>query len=455
MKKIKDACRNAVKNNHLFRGWEIVCRKTRSLQRLYENRSNRLFCHQNRDVNDTHYSLIVYYMHNKENTGIASADLVLHEPLTDQIQKALASAGSNFNQSWPFPEPPQGKYRPVKLCDPLIKKKYETVADNLEKRAQNCLNLPGIHVNSAELYLNYHEIERLTHTGIYTKKEKSDIYFESAMESSAGLGENNQEIHERTAGVTAAGFNIETFFSGCADLVNSLGATSEPPNLQNASLVINHEALAEIISALLTRLTASAEYNKHPFFSKGNLISSCESAAGSDMLEITLDPYIDFMAESTPWTHDGQIAEKACVIKNNIVQARLSDVRYASYLGLSPSCITGNIIIPAGKTPELELLHDNVLEIIKFSSLLIDEKKLTWSSEIKLGRLYENGKIRLVKGGVVSGNIKDNFSDFIMSCETAVFNFPGDGYHPPLGYCGPKKVLFRRGVSVAGREKQP
>ncbi|QBG48932.1 hypothetical protein EGM51_16550 [Verrucomicrobia bacterium S94] len=90
-------------------------------------------------------------------------------------------------------------------------------------------------------------------------------------------------------------------------------------------------------------------------------------------------------------------------------------------------------------------------QIIKFSSLLIDAQKLTWSSEIKLGKhVAADGTVTLVKGGVVSGNLKDNFTDCRLSASIGTVNVPKSSYAPPLGYKGPDAMLITKGVSIAG-----
>ncbi len=94
---------------------------------------------------------------------------------------------------------------------------------------------------------------------------------------------------------------------------------------------------------------------------------------------------------------------------------------------------------------------DECLEIISFSSLLINPNTLTWSSEIKLGKLFKDGKFNcMIKGGVVSGDIKENLSNFKLSNIECKINEVGGGYHPNMGYVGPNYMLIKSGVKVVG-----
>ena len=57
----------------------------------------------------------------------------------------------------------------------------------------------------------------------------------------------------------------------------------------------------------------------------------------------------------------------------------------------------------------------------------------------------------MIKGGVVSGNIRENFSHFALSNESAVLNNIADAFSHALGYVGPSAMLIKAGVKIAGK----
>ena len=76
-------------------------------------------------------------------------------------------------------------------------------------------------------------------------------------------------------------------------------------------------------------------------------------------------------------------------------------------------------------------------------------------SEIKLGKhILADGTVTLVKGGVVSGNLKENFTGCRLSTTLGTVNVPQSSYDPPLGYKGPNAMLITEGVSIAGQTKE-
>ena len=183
-------------------------------------------------------------------------------------------------------------------------------------------------------------------------------------------------------------------------------------------------------------------------------IFSGEKNPESDVLNLTLDPFIPEMSLSCGFTKEGMVAIKKDVIKDDTVVTQIVDTRYGQYLDKKPEGISGNIVVPAGRVKSDDFLElaGSYIEIIKFSSLLVDDVKLTWSSEIKLAKKYDSdGKVTLIKGGVVSGKLAENFKDFYFSKETSIINSPGSVWSEPIGYVGPKMMLIKSGVSIVGK----
>ena len=56
----------------------------------------------------------------------------------------------------------------------------------------------------------------------------------------------------------------------------------------------------------------------------------------------------------------------------------------------------------------------------------------------------------MVKGGVLSGNIKSNLSFFNFDNSEIRINEMGGGFEPAKGYIGPNHMLIKSGVKVVG-----
>ena len=125
----------------------------------------------------------------------------------------------------------------------------------------------------------------------------------------------------------------------------------------------------------------------------------------------------------------------------------------ASYLKKEANGIIGNVVIGPGTKTKDELLSSEpqCLEVISFASLLLNPSTLTWSSEIKLGKLHKKGEApKIIKGGVVSGNLKENLKNFSFSKTLTKKNAVADIFETAKGNYGPDAMLIRSGVKIAG-----
>jgi predicted Zn-dependent protease len=219
--------------------------------------------------------------------------------------------------------------------------------------------------------------------------------------------------------------------------------------------MIDGESIADLMEELVNQLSANREYDKTPFMTEGDSVLKGEKAASSDALSLTLDPSVPVMAMTTPFTAEGMKPIKAQVISKDQVKTQLINNRIGQYLGKKPNYIDGNIIVEMGHSSKQDLLESlgskECLEVLTFSSLLINSNTLTWSSEIKLARLWRDGKVAaMIKGGVVSGDIKENLTNFRFSNEITKRNSTGGGFSPASGYIGPNHMLIQSGVKIAG-----
>lgn len=430
-------------------GWSLKATKSRSLQRLYSSPDGTvLSCHQSRKVNGDVYKLSVYTPSNTDDTvGTAMLDLVTYQPIKQQLAEAIELAGGSPNKAWKLAAPPAEKPLAVETCDPLIRDNPEASAQTIETEFTAALSsVKGCALNSAELFLNYYVSQNMNSEGLTYETELSELYLEAAMEK-AGQ-ENDKEVHEYTTSVTAADLNVTAFINECALQVATLGDSEEPSTADGATILIQKDALSQMLEATLKQLDCTNEYLKLPFLQSGDTFGG----GHGDGLTLSLDPTIPSMVLSSAYAADGLPAQGGMLIENNQVKNRVIGNRFGQYLDLQPNGLSGNLVVELGTLTQDELAGTEYTEIIKFSSLLIDAQKLTWSSEIKLGKHHAaDGTISLVKGGVVSGNLRENFTQCKLSATTGTVNVPQSSYDPPLGYKGPDAMLITQGVSIAGK----
>lgn len=431
--------------------WTLKATTSRSHQRLYASPDGAtLACHQSRRVNGEAFLLSVYTpAEEADQVGMAMLDLVPFKSIDQQLAEALELAAGSKNKSWNLAGPPETPPANVETCDSEIRDNPAAVIASIETQFADAFAATAdCRINSAELFVNYSVSSIINSKGLSYSIEQSELYLEAAMEKSGG--ENDKEVHEYATAVTANDLDVKGFINDCALQVSVLGESEEPKTADAATILIDKDALSQMLDAVLEQLNCTNEYLKLPFLKSGDVFGGGEG----DALELQLDPTLPCMVLSSAYSIDGLPARSGLLIENNTVKDRVIGNRFGQYLNLEPNGISGNLIVQPGSLTKESLIGRDYIEVIKFSSLLIDARKLTWSSEIKLGRhIATDGTVTLVKGGVVSGNLKENFTNCQLSSTLGTVNVPRSSYAPPLGYRGPDAMLITRGVSIAGKSE--
>lgn len=438
-----------------FYGWTLTRVQSTGFQRLlYSNEHNELYPQTIRDnISELRYSLTVFSRHSENKMGNFTITIDPIKSIKEQILEALDNAGHLNNTPWNLLEPVPGQtYEKVQKSDPAIKANPLEATNKLVKKASEITaSLKNVNVNYAELFINYHDTLRLTSTGICMPMESSDIYFEIAMEKRPLP--NTQEIFNNKTALSIKDLNLEKFINDAALETKYLGEVKIPKTDEHAVILVKADVINEIFHHLLAQLDGTREYVKRPFLKIGDSI--CQKETIGDKINIKLDPYINYMAETTPFTGEGMKAESTNVIENNIVKNRFISNRIGQYLNLAPTPTTGNVVLEAGSLSYNDLIKKapRVIEIISFSSLLLNSDYLTYSSEIKLAREWDNetGNVRFLKGGVVAGNIKENLRDCLLSRSTTKHNIVANMYESAKGYAGPDYMLIKSGVTISGK----
>jgi predicted Zn-dependent protease len=452
--KLKAALGNIKSEHSDFYAWKVTIQDYQSLQTLMIGRENKNFeKYQNREVIDHNYHIEVFTRHG-DPLVMGNSSFAI-DPLDDLEKQVLKTYNNSLlvrNKPWDLPQQLNEDLEKVLTTDPVINESLSAAHQKLDEEInQSICKLSKVKVNSGELFTNLKKSYFETSFGLNGQKESSDIYFEIALEKLPTP--NTQEVLKYKKAISIEDANLRQFINDAVEETLSISSTEVPVTADNLNILVDGEFISDIMNDIVLNLSARREYEKTPFFSKGDQIFTGEKYNESDSINLHLDPTIPVMALTTPYTSEGMKPIKAQVIKNDIVLKQTIHNRIGQYLGKKPNYISGNMILEKGSSTKKELLKsvDECIEIIAFSSLLINSNTLTWSSEIKLGKLYRKGEfVSMIKGGVVSGDIKANLSNFCFSNDEIKINEMGGGVIPSKGYIGPKHMIIKSGVKVVG-----
>ena len=381
-------------------------------------------------------------------TGRAEVGLDPVRPLAAQLEQALAMARLNSSPYYDLPPAADDYPQPLTLdpgADDLAGQ-----ASDIEKRASDLFSRARdrVLVNSAELFLERRRQKQIHSAGLQLETSRSSYYFEAALEKKPLP--NTIEVHNTLSTIGVPVEELDRFVQQCVTEALLTEHSVLPPTRARATVLLARDATSQILHALIHQLDAAREYHRQSHLRIGDQLCQAEGEA----LCMRLDPFLPLMAESRAASREGLPAVAATVIKDGTVKDRYVSHRMSQYLQIPANAVMGNLILENGSDnfEDRVLNEEEVFEIVSFSSLLVNTDQLTWSSEIKLGRLLRKGEcVAILKGGVVSGNIRQNLEHCYFSKDQSTFNVNGDGFALPMGYAGPSRWLIHRGVSIAGQ----
>jgi predicted Zn-dependent protease len=225
---------------------------------------------------------------------------------------------------------------------------------------------------------------------------------------------------------------------------------TEKPQSGNYAVLVDAEVLAVLMNGQVSQLSGANSYHGLPFVKPGSaLIPDAQGAK----ITLKLDPRLEFGADTAVFSDQGLLQEPLELVRDGVVCATSADQQYASYLGIKPTTVRGTVVLAPGAEAHDELVRakPQVLEILQFSGRFADPNTGTFGSEIRLAKLYDNraGTVRTIKGGSLSGSIRENFRDLRLSRETVQQSHFESSRICGQGYLGPKYALLND-VSIVG-----
>jgi predicted Zn-dependent protease len=438
-----------------IKGWIITEEHVHRREKYFMMEHGRLITDQDRNVHSRNMAIkiMVHLPNRPDRQGEVSKKLFSALPLNEQIDSAIESALQTDHQAWSLPTDFSKEIPTRVTTDPKMAEDIEGVLNELTLKIEGAVHKKrNTQFNSAELFLSVHDRELHLSNGLHHRSSQSRIYTEAAFSFSKRRKDQELESDEYLNShwaVQTKDLPIEKIFDEASERAeNSLNVTK--PLTGKYSVIIDSEVLLTLLHGHLTQLYAANTYHGLPFIKPG---MDFIPQASQDLLTITLDPTLEFGAGTTAVSEQGLIQAPLKLVDQNRVLATATDKQYGDYLKLKPNTVRGNVVIEPGKLSHQELTQQApfVIEILQFSGLFNDPNSGTFSSEIRLAKLYDNEKkkVTYIKGGSLSGAIQENFQGLKLSRnQVKRSHFSSDGLYGQ-GYFGPEFALLSD-VSIVG-----
>ncbi len=439
-----------------LKAWTITTEALKRRERYFMAEEKKPLLDQDRttEAYTTHIRIAVR-KHDADRQGEIHQKLFHDLPLEKQLDEAISAALQTDHESWDYPEKQPSSIEMPQTADPEISEDLDRAADRITARIHTAIAMTSESLfNSAELFVSNHDFEVQSSNGFSHRYAQSRIYLEAAFSYAEKneQGETQSDEFLTTAwAVDSDSLQVEKLFHESAQAArHSLAVRKPTPG--RFHVVVDASVLAMLLHGQIKQLTAVNRYNHLPFLETG---SELIPDLTGDALTVTLDPGLRYGADAGQFSDLGVAQHPIRLIEKNKIVASIANPQFAQYEDLPVTPTRGDLVVESGTSSLQELLgsYDQVLEILQFSSLFPDSNRGTFSSEIRLARLHDRktGAITYIKGGSLSGSIRQNFKGLRLSKErTRHVHFDSERDDAGgQGYQGPAYALLSD-VSVAG-----
>jgi predicted Zn-dependent protease len=393
----------------------------------------------------------------EQRQGEISKKLFMTLPLAEQLAAALAAARQTDQARWALPPAYAAPLPGLLTADPRLQEDMDGCMEQMTARIAAAVQVVRpTRFNSAELFMSLHQRQWHLSNGFSHAATQTRIYVEAAYsmtqiaadDSAGGEPVSDEYLHTQWA-VNMDDIDVPALFDETSERAMRM-LQVQAPVAGNYPVIIHADVLATLFHDLLSQLSAVNAYNQLPYIAPG---AELIKAAQGDLLTLALDPDLPFGADTALFSEAGVRQQKLTLVDKNIVLASAADQQHASYLNLPVTTVRGNIVVAPGTLSHAELSQAGplVIEILQFSGLFTDANSGTFSSEIRLARVFDNvnGSVHYIKGGSLSGAVADNFKGLRLSREVVRHAHFTSAAPRGQGYLGPQYALLSD-VSIAG-----
>ncbi|MEK6578141.1 MAG: metallopeptidase TldD-related protein [Bdellovibrionota bacterium] len=433
--------------------WVITQEHVHRRERYFMLDCDSLVVDQDRDVQVENISLkLATPLSKSGRQGEITKKLFQALPLSAQIDSAIQAARETDHQEWQLPLTVPKDIPHRATADPAMSEDLESVVNELTQEIRSVvLQKRPTRFNSAELFLSTHRREVHLSNGLVHRGTQTRVYAESAFSRSDmrdGKLHSDEYLNTRWA-VNRADLKIGELFDETSDRAAHMLDVSRPKT-GRYPVIVDSEVLLGLLNGHMSQLSGANSYHGLPFVKPGDDLIP---GASGDLLTITLDPSLEYGADTTAVSEQGLIQSPLRLVEKNKVIQTATDKQFADYLGTKATTTCGNVVVDPGKSTHEQLTKSAlaVVEILQFSAIVADPNSGTFSSEIRLAKHYDNrtGRVTYLKGGSLSGSIKENFKGLRLSNDQVKRATFSANASRGQGYFGPSFALLSD-VSIVG-----
>ncbi|HBG44631.1 MAG TPA: hypothetical protein DDX03_09060 [Firmicutes bacterium] len=359
----------------------------------------------------------------------------ISDDIPERIERALDMAALAVTPRYELPGP--ADYQAIELRDPeLAERPWETMERWRTELHEAIRRENDVRLSAAEFFVGLETNTMLNSRGVKGQYPATRAFIEMVL-----LAGNRQEENENYFSTTVRAMshlNLSRIVKERATYARDM-LTAQTPQSRTGPVIISGRAVAHLFDPFVYRTNGQAIYRKFFNTAIGDDVFG-ERAISGDPLDIAVDPTIPYGGASAPFDEEGLPLRRIQLIKQGRVENLMASKRYADYLGIPATGAATNTVVGTGSLTFEQLLRGPACHIVEFADFHADPMSGDFVSEIRLGyEIDARGNATPIKGGAVSGNVFNAFTNCRMSQETARLR----------RYYGPKAIRFEE-LAIGG-----
>ncbi|MBR6414452.1 MAG: TldD/PmbA family protein [Oscillospiraceae bacterium] len=146
-----------------------------------------------------------------------------------------------------------------------------------------------------------------------------------------------------------------------------------------------------------------------------------ENATG-DRVTVKAVSSLHNSSKDYPIDEEGAAIQDRVLIRSGVVENLWGPRQYSQYLGVENGSMVQNFVVEGGARSEAEVRQGDYLEVVEFSDFEVDPFGGNIAGEIRLGYLHQNGTVKIVSGGSVTGQMAQAVPTMEFSSETEQYD---------------------------------
>lgn len=319
------------------------------------------------------------------------------EEIRTELARAVFSAGFIKNKYYDLPEKEEN-YIDIEASNPIadMELNYEALAKIFFKDYGYEARL-----NSLELFAVQGYKRVLSSKGVDVSYPYSEFSFEIVTDSDKGA-EPVEIFRDYTLKNLDLARIEELYKRQLMETEGRMRAT-RCKKLDNIRLIISGPAVEEFFQQFYLYQALDSRIMKG--ISRVKIGKNFVGDGAAQSLTINMNPALGSSAHASPVDAEGKKLEFYPLFENGIARNIRSSSKYAYYLGLENRGLIECFEVDGGERSIDEYRKGNYIEILTFSSFLMDDVTGDFGGEFRLAKLVMDGEESYVSGGAVSENV--------------------------------------------------